>query len=944
MVEENILSISLKDYKKQIDDLKGSLLNLQKGSSEYEKVLQEVRDKQNKLNEVLSDTKTAGNAAANSMAEMRESIKQMKAEAEKLDVSSNKFKELSSQILETTNKLKTLEQSQGDFSKNIGNYAGGVIDAFNKMGVSVSSLQGAFNIATQAGVGFNTILTTLKAHPIVAALTILLGIVLKVKDAIGNSEQASRGWAKAMSAFQPIMDVFNRILEKCALILVDVADWIGKNLPNAFNFCGKVINGFVKVLGGMAKTAVNIAGSMVRVYTKAFEYIGQGVAGLANTVADAVEGIPGVGETVANGLKNAANNIKKFTGSADAAVKNLVSSASSGIDSLVNKVTGAVSNTTSRYEAAAGRRRKIVEDQFKLEDNIRKQQEASAQSELKQAELRDKIMTSTGKERLELIKQLRAEVEANGKREVEIAREQLRIQKTIASFAPNTKADNERIAELQANVVKAEANYTRSFAKIDKMYVSTEKSMSAASAKESAAREKQAKEEAAARAKAAREAIEQTKLMLETSDLAYSSSIKYEIEQYKKLNDEHSKDTDAMTQHLENAKNMRIQQINEQIQAYETLLTNVNLSDNQQIDITNKITALTQQKTDDIKKYNEDLKKVALERLEIMAAERQAALDSEERVQHLGKSYAELYANLSKDEVKIAVAQLNVDEDTKAKILEDYALLYEDIKHGTTKLNESLEEERHNNNVIELQNRQEHLDQLKEQQLISNEDALQMQIELNRDLEDEDLRHAQAQERIRKENEKRSKEHAKKIASIYQTMSGTISNLLGAVAKSMEDDIKTKQENGEITEEEAKKQFETVKALQVVQATIDTISGAIQAYTTAQSLGPIAGPIVGGINAAAVTAMGMMNISKIKQQQWKSTSGTGEAAVPSARSTTSVDFSGVSVNPLLDETADINRMTTISEQPASEQRVYILQSDIEESQQQVQIRQTNTTF
>ena len=62
MAEQNILNITLKDYRKQINDLRSELLNLDKTSAEYAKIADDIRQKQSKLNEVMSVGK--GNADA----------------------------------------------------------------------------------------------------------------------------------------------------------------------------------------------------------------------------------------------------------------------------------------------------------------------------------------------------------------------------------------------------------------------------------------------------------------------------------------------------------------------------------------------------------------------------------------------------------------------------------------------------------------------------------------------------------------------------------------------------------------------------------------------------------------------------------------------------------------------------------------------------------------
>ena len=55
----------------------------------------------------------------------------------------------------------------------------------------------------------------------------------------------------------------------------------------------------------------------------------------------------------------------------------------------------------------------------------------------------------------------------------------------------------------------------------------------------------------------------------------------------------------------------------------------------------------------------------------------------------------------------------------------------------------------------------------------------------------------------------------------------------------------------------------TVKPMRIAEAFISTITGSIDAFTSAQKLGPPMGPIIGGINAAAVVAAGIANIAKI---------------------------------------------------------------------------------
>lgn len=146
------------------------------------------------------------------------------------------------------------------------------------------------------------------------------------------------------------------------------------------------------------------------------------------------------------------------------------------------------------------------------------------------------------------------------------------------------------------------------------------------------------------------------------------------------------------------------------------------------------------------------------------------------------------------------------------------------------------------------------------------------------------------------------------------------------------------EQDGEVTKKEAKK----IKALRIASATIDMFQGAVTAFTSAQQLGPIAGPIVGGINAAAVVTMGLMNIAKIKSTNFETENGSG-GGVPTPATPAAVNPPSVNTN-----IPTIRTATSASEEDrlnrmASPQKVYILQSDIEAagSQSKVQIEESS---
>ena len=187
------------------------------------------------------------------------------------------------------------------------------------------------------------------------------------------------------------------------------------------------------------------------------------------------------------------------------------------------------------------------------------------------------------------------------------------------------------------------------------------------------------------------------------------------------------------------------------------------------------------------------------------------------------------------------------------------------------------------------------------------------------------------QERLRAEDLKDAEEKAKQKIEVMQSVASATSSILGSIADIYESDT-----------DGAEKNAKKIKALRIASATIDTISGAIGAYMQAvKTLPAPAGAIVGAIQAAAVTAAGIAQIAKIKN--------TNVAASESA-SNTSPDIPAISAAPTLKtEVSNVRSVTSASEedrlnQMASDQRVYILASDIEASQNQIKTQVSESSF
>ena len=134
-------STSLREYKKHIDDLRGSLLQLDETSEEYDKIAKEIKTEQDKLNEVMKVGKQTTDAAEGSYNQLAQTMselkKQWKATADEAERA-----ELGQQILGINNQLKELDASTGNFQRNVGDYANAFEAAFDKCLDGIKSIDG----------------------------------------------------------------------------------------------------------------------------------------------------------------------------------------------------------------------------------------------------------------------------------------------------------------------------------------------------------------------------------------------------------------------------------------------------------------------------------------------------------------------------------------------------------------------------------------------------------------------------------------------------------------------------------------------------------------------------------------------------------------------------------------------------------------------------------
>lgn len=205
----------------------------------------------------------------------------------------------------------------------------------------------------------------LKAHPIIAVITILLGLLLKIKDAFEKNEEASDAWKVAMAALQPIIDAVNRAIGWLAEGLAKAAQWIGEQLPSAIRFLGKYWNFMVSGIGTVVTAALFLPTVFAKVFDQVVNFVKKGVEAVTGTLAKLADAV-GL-DSLASSLNNVTNNVKNFSMNAGGALEQF----SGNVKKWFNDAGKSITNFADKWAASTDTYIKKAKELDAVEDAIR---------------------------------------------------------------------------------------------------------------------------------------------------------------------------------------------------------------------------------------------------------------------------------------------------------------------------------------------------------------------------------------------------------------------------------------------------------------------------------------------------------------------------------------------------------------------------------------------
>ena len=135
------------------------------------------------------------------------------------------------------------------------------------------------------------------------------------------------------------------------------------------------------------------------------------------------------------------------------------------------------------------------------------------------------------------------------------------------------------------------------------------------------------------------------------------------------------------------------------------------------------------------------------------------------------------------------------------------------------------------------------------------------------------------------------------------------------------------------------------KAAAIAATTINTWASAEEAYRAAFNPGGVWSPALGAVYMASAIATGFMNLKNIMAVNTSSSTGSGVSSATPTVSTPAI----VTPPAVVQEVETVRSLTGASEEErlnlmASDQRVYLVYSDVEQAGKRVQVQQSETSF
>ena len=248
-VSMDALIDSLSKLRAQYADTEAAIKELKKAegdhTAEIEKMTQQnkvLRQEIGGVEKQIQNEIKVQNANEKSLVQMRAQLANLNKQYDSMsgfDRMGVQGQQLQKTIADLSAEIQGLEENTGRWQRNVGNYR--------------SALKGMKDATEAAGLssqGLDRIMKGLSANPWMTVVTLLVSILVKLRDRLKDNEKVTASLGNAMSSLQPIFDWFGKAVGKIADLFSNVLDWaiqkaieglgwLGRQLQKIGNLFGK---------------------------------------------------------------------------------------------------------------------------------------------------------------------------------------------------------------------------------------------------------------------------------------------------------------------------------------------------------------------------------------------------------------------------------------------------------------------------------------------------------------------------------------------------------------------------------------------------------------------------------------------------------------------------------------------------------------------------------
>ena len=678
-----------------------------------------------------------------------------------------------------------------------------------------------------------------------------------------------------------------------------------KIAKNGVNALGKAMKALIANPIGAIIMAIVVA---VKALKKGFE----GSESATNSLKRAFSALQPIMNGINKIFTGFANLVGKIAEKAIPALVNGVMKAADWMMSLLNKIgivsdekLEALRNSIEAQKEAVEVTQDLTNREIALTERKRKFQVDEAKAEMEVEELKSKAADKdkyTAKEREKFLNDAIAKERAINNEKLALVQEEYDIMKERSELTDNDAATNDALAEAEARLYNTKREYYAKEKELVAQKVAAGQELSAEEKK----RLEEAKENAEKAEEIKKEELKKAEEIKKRAELSLMSNTDRELkileDKYKEekaLLEKYEQDTTKLTEEYEKKK-QEIMGLSKAKEINERAIQSLKGGTERQLDILKN-------------RYEEEKKLLEANGIDTVNLTKEYERQVAEAKAGAGENKIKDINDDSSLERDIADKTIQNEFDKKEKLLE--------IERERLEGTKAIYEELYALDDLSEEKKQEYADKIKEIDAALVENS--------------------------KQATEARKQQAQDLVNTYSQVAQGIGELMNNVAEIWQDSIKERVKNGKITEEQGKKEFENTKKLQIAAAIVNGLAGVAMAVSTAMSLGPIAGPIMAAVNSALVITTTAMQIAKIKSTSFDG-GGSGSVGGDIAAAVATPTPAAVAYTPqystnVTGQSETVNLANAVNE-GQRDQRVYVVESDINEAGKRVQVRESESTF